>query len=139
MNASKGFVAVAGTLTGLLLPAVVAAPALAAKPVVNRADCEASGGTFAHAQGVKTCTTTTQDTTTTPGTRTAGILTATFTVVTVYAITTTQTQKGNGEVTTDTNATVLSQTVTAKTCRVDIYNLYINPNECEQAGLYPTF
>jgi hypothetical protein len=119
----------AGAVLGII--AITAAPAVAAAPEIQQKSCEANGGTFSRDQGTKSCTTTTVDqTTSTPsrsivdvgslnviGERYTGVGSVTSQIQT----TTTQTQKGNGDVTTIVSMTVLSSSVNEISCTVDEY------------------
>src|SRR5215218_5165658 len=107
--------------------------------------CEAGGGAFSRDHGVKSCTTTTQTQQTIPVVRSistgaGSTLTAVGSRTDVLALTTTQTQKGNGEVTTDQSATVLSSSVTAISCTWEVFGIRMQyPNSyCEQNGLVCT-
>ena len=90
---------------------ILAAPAQAA-PEITRSSCEAQGGTFSRDKGVKSCTTTANTAVVSTFTDSSGreclndppftckIYTGTSSVSTPSLQPVTQTQKGNGEVTT---------------------------------------
>ena len=127
-----------------------ATPALAAPPEVQQKSCEANGGTFTRDHGTKTCTTTTQDSYTSdpvvntltgpliPGQGFAFVLTWVSTVTDVVSVTTTQTQKGNGAVTTTQSMTVLSSTVAPVSCTLEVLGATSTEDDdvCAQNGLF---
>ncbi len=111
---------VAGAVLGIVV--LTGAPALAAPAEVSAKTCQ---GDFSRDHGVKTCTTTTTDQLTTPpvtivndfytafGTdRYIGVSRRTDVVET----TTTESQKGNGDVTTTQSSSVLSSSVVPVSC-----------------------
>lgn len=103
-------------IIGALAGAVVfgASPALAAPPEVNQQSCEEAGGTFSRERGVKSCTTTSRtevpgppvSATSAPEFQGTSLVTYEGTSRRVLTVetTTTQTQKGNGEVTTTSSS-----------------------------------
>jgi hypothetical protein len=119
-------------------------------PEVPQKSCEAGGGTFARSQGTKTCTPTSTASYTSdefpnsqtgpfiPGQAYAFVLTGVSTVTDVISTTTTQTQKGNGDVTTVQSATVVSSTVNPVSCTLVIgSHTFVEDNDlCAQNGLF---
>jgi hypothetical protein len=115
---------------------LLAAPAHAA-PEITRSSCEAQGGTFSRDKGVKSCTTTTNVAVVTSFTDSGGreclndppqtckIYTGTSSVDTPSQQAVTQTQKGNGEVTTTVGIPVPTgedATYTPSSCTSQTYD-----------------
>ena len=128
----------AGAVLALATVVGAAPPAQAAPPEVNRDDCQAAGGTFDKDKGVKTCTTTATFTDSNiPGfaQTTGGLLKATWLMDLTYQVTTTATQKGNGDVTTTAGTPVLTgRHVHSQSCEF----LGIPGTATDCAELYPT-
>ena len=134
----------AGVVLGITVLTV--APALAAPPEIQQKSCEADGGTFTRDQGTKSCTTTTETTTNTgPVPISAAYAIGTLNGVSSrsdqLSITTTQTQKGNGPVTTSRRVTVLSSTVTPVSCTWDypeagIWGYPVDNSFCADNGAF---
>jgi hypothetical protein len=142
-------------VTGAALGIVVlmGTPALAAPPEVSQKNCDDVGGTFVRDHGVKSCTTTTVDTVTSegPGPRAemywgswgwvdySGTIRDSETVRT----TTTQSQKGNGDVTTASDSVLLSRSVDWLTCHVEAtffgasFTRNVDPDVCAHPQNYP--
>lgn len=103
---------VVGVLVGAVM--LTGSPALAAPPEIGQRSCEESGGTFSRERGVKSCTTTSMTEVAGPpvSATSAPELQGTSAVtyegrsrrVLTVETTTTQTQKGNGEVTTTSSS-----------------------------------
>jgi hypothetical protein len=130
-------------LTAAVGPAVAAT---AAPPEINQKDCEAAGGTFDRVQGVKSCTTTAQVSSTygpfvsvydggffNPSYR------ATWRVLETSQLTTTSSQKGNGDVTTQQTSTLISRQLVDKTCQATLFGTSYpaSVSDCAALGLYP--
>lgn len=142
-------------ITGVVLGIVLlgAAPALAAPPEVSQKNCDAAGGSFDRDHGVKTCTTTSVDTVTSEGAGpkesmgpVAGVtaeFTGTVRETTTVQTTTTQTQKGNGDVTTASTGVLLSFSRQWLTCHVEVHFLgttssrNVDPDVCAHPQNYP--
>jgi hypothetical protein len=160
-----GSAAVAGSL-------LLAAPALAAQPEVNKKSCDAQGGAYTMDQGTKSCTTTTTKTVTSPdiqGTPTTPsrfvprplcgvryaytgsdyddvctITDGTFYQVYTQSVTTTRSQKGNGDVTTTSTEPVVVgpiQTVPVSCSQIDRGDYSATPYDvpfdvCQNANVY---
>ena len=124
-GAALTFMAVVGT----------ASPAVAA-PEINRSDCEAAGGTFDRERGVKTCTTSaTQTNFNIPYENDGGLFNASWLENQTWQVTTTQSQKGNGEVgTVQTTPVLVSRVVHSRECEADFVG-EVDPSFC--AELYP--
>ena len=133
----------------------VAAPALAAPPEIQQKSCEAGGGTFARDHGTKSCTTTSVEQFTSPPTpyivflgdayRTGAEYTAVFSRTYQVQTTTTDSQKGNGEVTTTQSTSVLSSTVNEINCTEEdmLFGIVFSTSSqpvgvCEGLGLFPS-
>lgn len=130
------------------------APALAAPPEITQQSCEESGGTFARERGVKSCTVVTTEVVLGPVVTLesdhvyvssgevwyVGESQRAWTVET----TTTQFQKGNGEVTSETTEVVLDSSVVPLSCtRVerpiftdDVTSTAVDFSECASRDLY---
>jgi hypothetical protein len=132
---------IAGAVLGFVVLGT-AGTALAAPPEIQQRSCEASGGTFDRDHGVKSCTTTTQSTQLTgPFTSVIGspgnFLTGISVRTDVLEVATTQTQKGNGEVTTTQSVTVLSSTVTGRCSQqIAFVNFEVDDSVCVQNGAF---
>jgi len=135
---SKGLVAAAG-VAGLLVPVLAASPALAS-PEINQADCKAANGTFSREKGVKSCTTTTTQLENNVRQEIqAGFLTATWLENRTWTVTTTQSQKGNGEVNSNSEDPVLvDRLVHSQTCEAELFgnSMQVGIENCY--GLYPS-
>lgn len=144
---------IAGVVLGFVV-LTTTGTALAAPPEVQQKSCEADQGTFERDHGVKTCTTTSTHSFTSSvipssvsavdayqtGIRYEGTYTLTYEVQT----TTTESQKGNGPVTSTESSTVLSTTVNEISCTgvilfggVVISTSTLPLAECEAAGVFP--
>lgn len=142
----SGSIAVA--VLGLTAVLGTAAPAAAGPPEINQRDCEAAGGTFDRVKGVKSCTTTsTRNEVLGPYSsyRYGGFFgvsyEATWFEQLVWQDTTTQTQKGNGDVTTETTPALLSRTVVNQQCEAELMGAYYpaSVGDCAVRGMYPTY
>lgn len=166
----KSFVAVgSAAAAGALL---FAAPAQAAQPEVSKQSCESQGGTFTNDRGTRSCTTTTTETVTSPvlqGTPTTPsryvpsalcfrydyqgpgdyadvctITNGTYYQVSTQSVTTTRSQKGNGDVTTTSTAPVVVgpvQTVPVSCFQTDRGDFNGQPYDvpfevCQNANVY---
>jgi hypothetical protein len=133
---------IAGAALGFVI-LTSAGTALAAPPEIQQKSCEADGGTFERDHGVKSCTTTTQTTQVTgPVTSVVGSpgnsLTGVSRRVDVVSVSTTQSQKGNGDVTTTQTSTVLSSTVTGLSCtqQIAFLTFSVDNSVCAQNGAF---
>jgi hypothetical protein len=143
-------------ITGVVLGIVVlwSTPALAAPPEVSQKNCDAAGGSFDRDHGVKSCTTTSVDTVTSEhaGPRQSmsfggGLVTVDYTGMVreadIVRSTTTQTQKGNGDVTTSSDSVLLSWSYEWLTCHVDAdyfgasFSRNVDPDVCAHPQNYP--
>lgn len=116
----------------------------AAPPEVGRKPCDAQDGILSNDQGTKTCTTVSPYTEVDKGTGIVGqvpsaYLRGDYHVVLTLQITTTQSERGNGEVTTTSDVQVLSREIVKDDC------LFITGDTtqswpistCDQYGVYP--
>ena len=132
-------------LTATLGPTVAA---VAAPPEIHQKDCEAAGGTFDRAKGVKTCTTTAQITQVSPtmsafydGGFFSPSYRSFYNVQSAWQVTTTDTQKGNGDVTSEQTSTLISRQVVNQRCDGTLFGSYYpaTVSDCAAHGLYPMF
>ena len=146
---------VAVVLTGAAV--LAATPAAAAPPEITQRSCELQGATFARVQGIKTCT---LRTTHLHGDLPVRVPAAGVEVqsadevwhyvgvvqdMTLSAITTTWTQKGNGPVTViGPDAVVIDEFVRAYDCLIEVWKqgvledtVSVALSECESRGLLP--
>ena len=145
---------VAAGVAALLETAIVATPALAARPEVNKQSCADRGGTFANGTGTKSCTTTTTEAVTGEPVSIPATLGDCSSVCSRYLvgyrvdqavrITTVDSQRGNGDVTTTSTTTVLSSTVVPLSCEeedylggVQVSSEHQPTQVCADRGLYP--
>lgn len=135
--AALGLTAVLGTAT----------PAAAGPPEINQKDCEAANGTFDRVKGVKSCATTaTSSQSFGPFVNIANIAgvnyEATWMEQWISQVTTTRSQKGNGEVTIQqTSPVLLSRTVFNQECETRLFGILIGTDvqDCQAQGLYPAY
>jgi len=138
---------VTAMLLGLIAILGPAAAASAAPPEINQKDCEATGGTFDRVKGVKSCTTTATSTQVT-GPYTSfydgGFFNPSYRAFWheqwLWRITTVDSQKGNGEVTTQQGTTLLSRQVVNQQCQMILFGSVLTApvGDCAAHGLYPT-
>jgi hypothetical protein len=139
---------VSAVLLGLIAILGPAAAASAAPPEINQKDCEAAGGTFDRVKGVKSCTTTATSTQVT-GPYSAfydgGFFSPSYRAFWqeqwLWQITTVESQKGNGDVTTQQGTALLSRQVVNQQCQGSLFGSYYPATvaDCAAHGLYPTY
>lgn len=137
---------VSAVLLGLMAILGPAAAASAAPPEINQKDCVAAGGTFDRVKGVKSCTTTSTSTQVVgpftsyySGGPFAPSYQAFWSVQSVYQTTTTDSQKGNGDVTTQQSTALVSRTLVNQQCQGTLFGSYYPATvaDCAAHGLYP--
>jgi hypothetical protein len=154
-----GMLGRATVITMVLWPLVVggSASAHADRPVVQKRSCEAAGGDFSMEKGLKRCTQSSQEvlvgSVLTRSVRVEGgprtgpsvDLIGTYRVVRVVETTATQSQRGNGNVSTTSAERELSSTVEPLTCRRALADtpeprptVDDTIENCVRAGVYPT-
>jgi hypothetical protein len=123
-----------------------ASVANAAAPEVSKKSCEAQGGTFSNDQGMKTCTTVRA-----PETQLSG---PSFSIVGQYPsiyyrgdfhyvftvqVTITESEKGNGDVTTTNDLQMLSRELVKDDCSLTLMGTttYVDTGVCDENGVYP--
>ena len=123
-----------------------ASVANAAVPQVSKKTCEAQDGTLSNDQGTKTCTTVWAPETDVsgPSFRIVGdypsiYYRGDFHYVFTAQATTTQSEKGNGEVTTTTTVQLLSRQLVKDDCLSIFWGVttHVDTAECDAYGVYP--
>lgn len=123
-----------------------ASGANAGAPEVSKKPCEAQGGTLSNDQGTKTCTTVWAPETSAsgPGFRIVGdeqsiYYRGDFHYVLTVQTTTTQSEKGNGDVTTTTAVQILSRQLVKDDCLLIMWGVTtrVDTSVCDEYGVYP--